>query len=134
MLEGYEQVCDGVACLVLGSRDVKSGLEGLAAHKGKDVRKVGQILKRIADFGTHHLQNKEQLRLEGRFPNGKKDGGRVAVWAVKSHQVRVYGGTVNIKGRAVFLCVEHAQKKTDKADQKQLERVARVLGEFDGHV
>lgn len=77
-------------------------------------------------------RNSEQFRREGKFGTGQADGSEVAVYAIKAHQLRVYGGFKRIRGEDVFFCVEAAKKKRNKADQAQLKRVAEKLGEING--
>ena len=95
-------------------------------HVDKVVLTLG-ILRRN---GFRDLSNSTLFVYEGRFPAGRPGMADMAVYAAKSYQLRVYGGIVRIKGESVFLCPEGAVKKQKKADQAQLKRVARILGEY----
>lgn len=135
MIEGYGEIARGDCCLVLGSsavRDLLQEHQRLSAKARKDVHKVGLILRRLAEYGYENLQNTEQFKRQGKFPTGMRRGGEVAVYAVKSFQLRVYGGFIKVtEGTSMFACVEGAVKKRDSADQSQLLRVAKVLGEIN---
>ena len=135
MIEAYQLIIEGEECRIRAGQVVHDSLED---HKrsgkkaAKDVLKIWAILKRLGDYGHGRLNNTEQFKREGKFASGGKQGGEVAVYAVKAFQLRVYGGFV--KGRSntpTFVCVECAVKKRDRADQAQLMRVARVLGEIN---
>jgi hypothetical protein len=103
--------------------------EGAGANR-KDVRKVATTLENIRRNGLQGMSNNTLFVREGKFPSGRPGLADVAVYAVKSFQVRVYGGIIRIKGASVFLCPDGAVKKKDLADRAQLERVAKVLGEY----
>ncbi|MCE2738376.1 MAG: hypothetical protein LW703_08405 [Rhodobacter sp.] len=95
-------------------------------HVDKVVLTLG-ILRRN---GFRDLSNSTLFVYEGRFPAGRPGMADMAVYAAKSSQLRVYGGIVRIKGQSVFLCPEGAVKQQNKADQAQLKRVAKILGEY----
>lgn len=95
----------------------------------KDVKKVAATLENIRRNGLQGMNNNTLFVREGKFPSGRAGMADVAVYAVKSFKLRVYGGIIHIKGQSVFLCPEGAVKKRDLADRAQLERVAKVLGE-----
>jgi hypothetical protein len=102
--------------------------ERLGANQ-KHVDKVVLTLGNLRRNGFRDLSNSTLFVSEGRFPAGRPGMADMAVYAAKSYQLRVYGGIVRIKGQSVFLCPEGAVKKKDKADQAQLKRVAKILGE-----
>lgn len=104
------------------------GQEGAGANR-KDVKKVAATLDNIRRNGLQGMSNNTLFVREGKFSSGRAGMADVAVYAVKSFQLRVYGGIIRIKGQSIFLCPEAAIKKKDRADQAQLERVAKVLGE-----
>jgi hypothetical protein len=87
-------------------------------------------MEELADNGPRDLIA-SQFPSEGRHPSGAKGGASLQVSAVKSHQLRIYGGFVDLPPRA-FVCPEAAIKKQNKADQGQLKRVAKKLGALDG--
>lgn len=94
------------------------------------VKKVGATLDNIRKNGLPSINNNTLFVREGKFSSGQAGMSEIVVYAVKSYQLRVYGGIVKIKNQPVFLCPDGAIKKKDKADRAQLERVARVLGEY----
>ncbi len=107
-------------------------IEFLKEHAGanrKDVKKVAATLESIRRNGLQGMNNNTLFVREGKFPSGRPGVADVAVYAVKSFQLRVYGGIIRIKGQSVFLCPEAVKKQKDRADQAQLERVAKILGE-----
>lgn len=131
MVEGYLEVYSGTYFKIVRSVDVRALLDEVASTKEKDVNKVVLVLRRLADLGHKGVNNTEFFRHEGKFKTGLSRPDRVAVYAVKSHQVRIYGGFATIDGCSTFVCVEAAVKKKDKADPAQLVRVARRLGEIN---
>lgn len=86
---------------------------------------MSRILDHLSESGYHDLNDK-QFKTEGRFPsNGGKS---VLVYAMKSYQLRIYG-VFREGSMRKFICPEGAIKKGNKADQKQLRRVAKKAGE-----
>ena len=83
------------------------------------------ILGYLSDNGFRDL-NDTQFKSEGRFASA--NGKSVMVYAAKSYQLRIYGFFQDTKIRN-FVCPEAAIKKTNKADQSQLKRVAKKAGE-----
>lgn len=131
MLEGFEQLTKDQEIDVWISPKVGDFLNSYREPNGKDVRKVLQILRKLGQFGTKMVGGTEFFKHEGKFKTGRKDGSSLAVYAVKSFQLRLYGGFLTIGGRHCFLAIEAVQKKRNKADRTVLERVAAALGEFD---
>lgn len=130
MSRGFEQLKKGESHTVWVSETVIEFLEKHRPNRRKDVMKIGQILKRLSDNGVQGINNSEQLKWEGKFPDGNKGGKEVSVYAIKSYQLRVYGGFVNHGRVSNFFCIDAALKKKDKADRSQLVRVAKSLGEL----
>lgn len=93
-----------------------------------DVRKATITLTTLKRHGLLRVQKSIQFKREGKFPSGRRKGGQQIVYEVKSDQVRVYGGPISHNGASVFCFVEATTKKKDKADIKQLQRVAKALG------
>ena len=91
-------------------------------------RKVGATLESIRRNGLQGLNNNTLFKAEGKYPSGQPGMADMVVYAVKSDQVRVYGGIVRIKGQSAFLCPQGVIKKDQKADRVLLEKVAKVLG------
>ncbi|WP_413719220.1 hypothetical protein [Silicimonas sp. MF1-12-2] len=79
----------------------------------------------LSEVGFRDL-NEKQFKTEGRFPSG--NGANILIYAAKSYQLRIYGGFTSGTPRK-FVCPEGAIKKDNKADQKQLKRVAKKVGE-----
>jgi len=94
------------------------------------VKKVGVTLEYIRKNGLQSMNNNTLFVREAKFPSGQPGMAELVVYAAKSYQLRVYGGIVQIKNQSVFLCPYGTIKKKDKADRAQLERVAKVLGEY----
>ncbi len=67
------------------------------------------MLKRLAEEGPRFF-NIEQFRMEGRYPAARPGVADVAVYALKSYQVRIYGGYRD----GMFLCVEYDRKQKNK--------------------
>lgn len=131
MIEGFEQLEGGDACTVLVKAEVGEFLEAEDKNDRKNVRALLRVLRRLSEFGVTQMRNTEQFKDEGKFASGKPGVGDAKVFAVKAHQLRVYGGFVTVGGKTVFLCIEGTRKKRDRADQDQLKRVARALGDYD---
>lgn len=95
-----------------------------------DKGRINRILGTLSDNGSGDFTDK-QFKSEGR--HGCGGGKTVLVWAAKSNQLRLYGFFIEGSPRK-FICPEGAIKKTNKADQKQLKRVAQRAGEYShGH-
>lgn len=101
-----------------------------AGANRQHVKKVGVTLEYIRKNGLQSMNNNTLFVPEGRFPSGQAGMAQFTVYAAKSYQLRVYGGIVQIENQSVFLCPDGTIKKKDKADRTQLERVAKVLGEY----
>lgn len=102
-----------------------------AGANRKHVTKVRLTLDNIRRNGLQGLSNNTLFVREGKFPSGRPGMADIAVYAAKAFQLRVYGGIVRIKGQSVFLCPAGAIKKRDEADRAQLERVAKILGDYN---
>jgi len=96
----------------------------------KHVDKAVLILANLRRNGLKDLNNNTMFVTEGRFLSGRSGLADMAVYAAKSYQLRVYGGIVRISGQSVFLCPDGTVKKQNKADRAQLERVAKILGDY----
>lgn len=101
-----------------------------AGANRQHVKKVSLTLENIRRNGLQAMNNNTLFVREGKFPSGQPGMADIVVYAAKSFQTRVYGGIVRIKGQSVFLCPEGVIKKDQKADRRQLERVAKVLGNY----
>ena len=121
MRDGFGKFAAGAHC------EVWMHTKALKEYKNSpanDRARIERILDHLSEQGPD-LLNEEQFKAEGRY---NSDAGKVMVYAAKSYQLRVYGGWLDGPPR-VFLCPEVAIKKTNKADQEQLKRVARKVGE-----
>lgn len=129
MIDGYEKhEADGEVCCVWLANEVVAFLETEAVNDRSNVRHIGRILTKVAVLGQTKLGSVEQFRHEGKFSGGIAGGQREAVFAVKAHQLRVYGGFLSIRGTPCFFGIEATRKRRDKADNAQLVRVANALG------
>jgi len=122
----YEELVRGSDCAIFVS---KSAAKVVSDAKAKEKARSFEILKELSNCGTDNLHS-QQLKFEGRYKSGTKGGKKIAVYAVKANQLRIYGGFVEMNGRK-FFCVEAAIKKKDKADLSQLQKVAKKLGELN---
>jgi hypothetical protein len=85
------------------------------------------LMKRFADRGPE-VFTEEQFKLQGRFSIGDQKGTKVAIYAFKVFQLRVYGGFDH--GTDEFVCTGIVgTKKRNAADRGTLERAARYLGQ-----
>ena len=91
----------------------------------EDRGRMERILDHLCEDGPKDLNN-QQFKPEARHTcsGGKK----AMVYVAKSYQLRIYGCFQKGPPRA-FVCPEGVFKKTDKADQKLLKRVAKKVGE-----
>lgn len=112
------------------SPEVKAFLVAEARSNKRHVHKLQQILTKLAEYGLQHMGNIEQFRHEGKFQSGSTEKEKIAVYAVKAFQLRLYGGFVQRNGKSYFVCVGFAKKKKDRADQDQLKRVSSAIGEL----
>jgi hypothetical protein len=118
---GYLKVAEGAHCEVWVH---EKALVDFRSAPDKDRARAERIINHLSEQGPD-LLNDQQFKQEGRYTSAS---GKIVVCAVKSYQLRVYGGWLNGPPR-VFLCPEVAIKKTVKADQSQLKRVATKVGE-----
>lgn len=71
---------------------------------------------------------KKQWNSEGRFSSGKhKDVGLVAI---KDYQLRLYGFVRSVNGKKSLILLGVDVKKTDRANQKLLKRIAKRCGDY----
>lgn len=131
VVHGFTELEAGEEHVVLVADDVGVFLSSYSRSKPEHVRRALQILRKLASYGLNHMRDTTSFVREGSFSTGRKDGGKAVVYAVKAFQLRIYGGFVTKGNQSCFLAVEAAQKKRDKADRAQLERVAKLLGAND---
>lgn len=124
MKNDYTKVAEGSYCEIWMSDDA---LQTYLKAPANDRARAERIMETLCSEGPTNL-TKKQFNSEGRHPTGRVDGKKVAVFAIKSYQLRVYGGWV--KGAPlVFECPESTIKKQRTANQVQLKRVAKKIGE-----
>lgn len=122
-------------CYVIRAADeVMQHLKVIREKHKKHFFNAREILEKLMDVGLEGVNNTEQFTFEGRFPDGTPNGSRVAIYAVKAYQLRIYGGFRIVEGEESFVCIESVIKKANKADQKQLKRVAKKLGKHGSNV
>ena len=129
MLDGYEKGWSGQHCEIWLSEKAVSQLKDLK-FSAKDLARAKFIAEELAENGGENL-NDLKFKSEGKFPTGRPNGAKTTIWVIKAHQLRMYGGFVNLNGKK-FLCVEVAKKQQNKADQKQLKRIGKKLGDLNG--
>lgn len=98
-----------------------------AKAPAKDRARIERIVDHISEEGPRAL-NDQQYKSEGRFPTGGTDSKDAMVYVLKSFQLRIYGCWNDGPPRR-FMCAEASIKKVQKADQDQLKRVAKSVGE-----
>jgi hypothetical protein len=130
LITGFSSYCSGDHGAVLLSEEAAEFLEEEVQNDRQHVKQLDRILRRLCDFGQANLNKTEQFRKEDSFPSGVKGKPDIAVYAVKAHQLRLYGGFLTIGNTRAFVCVEGVRKRNNRADQEQLRRVARRLGEL----
>ena len=124
MRDGYSKVAFGDYCEIWMSDDALGVYRNAPPN---DRARAERIMDTLCTEGPENLTPK-QFNREGRHPNGKPDGKKMAVFAIKSYQLRVYGGWVR-GALLVFECPEATIKKQKTADQNQLKRVAKKIGD-----
>lgn len=91
-------------------------------------RKLERHFRNYGIPGT--TMTKEHFNSEGRHSIGDARGKDVPVCVFKAFQDRVYGVVTDVRGIETFVGLKVAKKKTDKADQALLARVARTFGPY----
>jgi hypothetical protein len=119
--EGYDKRAEGTYCEIWLHSSQKAVF---LTATDSDRRRVERFFDHMAEEGPEVLTS-QQYKNEGRHDVGGK---KIPVYAIGAKQLRVYGGWVGSEPR-IFLCPEVAIKKAKKADQEQLHRVAKKLGE-----
>lgn len=124
LTDGYEKVAEGAFCEVWVSTKT---LKVLGSAPAKDRARVRSIFDHLSESGPDDL-NDQQFKSEGRFPTGGRKSKNVMVYVAKAFQLRVYGCWSDGPPRQLK-CPEATIKKTNRADQKLLKRVAQSLGD-----
>jgi len=122
LADDYDKLAEGPYCEVWLAR---KALKEFRKAPAKDRARAAEILNHLSEHGPEGLHDKK-FKSEGRFKDAA--GKDVMVYAVKSYQLRIYGGWVEGTPTS-FQCPEATIKKDQKANQEQLKRVAKKLGE-----
>ncbi|WP_456680037.1 hypothetical protein [Bradyrhizobium sp. USDA 3311] len=110
--------------------------EYMQAIEGNDIIsvKLGRhLLRYFAEFCDNADYNKrlgdEKFKKEENIPDGR--GGKVAVWAFKGKQWRLYGAILKVAERRCFVGLSiDPSKKQNKANRQLLVATARMAAEF----
>ncbi|TNE61835.1 MAG: hypothetical protein EP335_14160 [Alphaproteobacteria bacterium] len=87
-----------------------------------------KVVDAYSKYGTKYFDDTE-MKQEGRFGLGTKDGRSAMVWAIKGYpQARLYGCIHGKKN--LLVCCQYDQKKTDRANQQKLKMTATIFGEY----
>jgi len=117
--------CSGERCTILFMPRVCKGLEKKA--DAQDEARIRSLMRRYATT-TKDVLIDTQFRFEGRFKSGRPDVRKIAIYAFKAHQLRVYGGFV--PATKFFLCGEIDVKKQNAADMTKLESTANTIAQY----
>ncbi|ANH06258.1 hypothetical protein [Shinella sp. HZN7] len=118
------EVCVGKTFRVFMTKGVAKRFDKTDA---KERARCRAWMMRFAEDG-HELLDDTKLKNEGHFSTGDKAGTKVAVWAFKAWQLRVYGGVV--PGN-IFVCTEiDDSKKQNSADRDLLKAAAKKLAPY----
>ncbi len=121
MPEGYDKRAEGAYCEIWLHASQK---DAFLTATDSDRRRVERLFDYMSEEGPDVLTS-QQYKNEGRH---NVSGRKIPVFALSAKQLRVYGGWIGGNPR-IFLCPEIAIKQAKKADQEQLQRVARKVGE-----
>lgn len=122
-VEGCLTVVAGVSCEVVMVPKVADFFECVDARpRASLLRYMRELSSGRRDFPV------TQFNHEGFHRIG--NGSIVAVWALKSSQIRLYGCYTTVAGQSVFICTECDTKKKNRADPAILGRAAKGLGKF----
>jgi hypothetical protein len=131
---GLIEIMRGNAADVLVTQKVKKEYDRLIA--GTDERSLRQqrtlsrYLKAFCDLETPHL-NDEQFKKEASFSVG--GGNKIAIWAFKAWQWRLYGAILSLGGRKTFIGARvDADKKQNKANREMMEAAAKEIAALSG--
>lgn len=120
-------VSQGEHCSVFWTHTVEKELKRLGKdpNKRKEITRCENHMRKFAEDGRSYL-NDQKFKNEGHFSVGYQGGGRVAIYAFKAYQLRIYGGYVH----GDFVCTDvDPAKKQNKANRSLLARAAQRLGE-----
>lgn len=127
MIDGYSQLGKkGATCDVwIKPKALKDSKNAHAS----DLAKAQLILDHIKKHGTADLPD-GSFRDEGKHPSGVSGMTQQHVFAIRAGQLRLYCGFVG-DGQMCLIIAESLVKKTQKADQKLLQRVAKEIGQLN---
>lgn len=122
-----ELFCNGDHCSVWMTPKVRKAF-GKAEARFR--ARCERVMQRFAEKGPGAFVDDTKFKFQERLSTGGQQGAKVAIYAFKAYQLRVYGGYVPGRG-GEFVCTEiELTKKQDEVARKVLERAARRLGEF----
>lgn len=129
-IEGYEQIGTGDMCDVFVRDDAWVQLGQFVREGGRTERNalaLEAVLERLTLLGPNDMKNTEQFKHEGKFPALGNPPRRVSVLVAKADQLRLYGGYFAGREKTTIRFELLVKKKTNKANQNLLKRVARML-------
>jgi len=120
----FADIIQGRKYSVAFTKSASKDFGKLKKDRGQDSSRLKGLIRKFCDYGgpfqDHQFKREESFKLDGRT---------VVVYQFRSNQVRVYGGYIdNCK---IFACTKVHIKKTNKADMKMLENVAKTLVQLD---
>jgi len=124
-MDGYNYLGRGKYCAIYSSDEA---FDVASTANDGEIKRTQNILEEVANNGFENI-HENMFKIEGRFPSGSHKLKDVLVYTTKKNDLRIYCGFLEINGKRL-LCVEAAIKKQNKADQAQLKRVAKKLGEL----
>ena len=84
---------------------------------------IEAVMRTWCRFGPNDLPD-SKFKFETRYENGGKS---IRIDAFKGHQVRLYGSTVQVEGKAMFLVTGHDfSKKQNQADRDILKAAGKA--------
>ncbi|GBE44286.1 hypothetical protein BMS3Bbin10_02377 [bacterium BMS3Bbin10] len=113
-------LCEGKRFRVVMTRAVAKEFKKAEA---KERARCKKWMGFYAEDGDTNL-DKQKFRFEARLPVGDKKGTRVAVYAFKAWQLRLYGSLI---GNTFVVTEIDTSKKSDRADSKKLKSAAQKL-------
>jgi hypothetical protein len=131
---GYERLIrELVMVQTSGHRHVGLLLNVHAEFQALEKRWKKKLEQHFQNYGIRDARlPKEHFNSEGRFPTGGQRSRDIQLVAFKAFQHRLYGTTVGIRGTETFIGLRLVtDKKTDRADQALLKRIAESFRDYD---
>ena len=128
-------VADGQAACVRLTGEAKDEWDKLRlGTDNRSTKRITQLDRYIRSFcdTVDHRAPDTHFKKEGSYPDGKT--GKVAVFAFKPFQWRLYGVVCTVDGKKCFIGTKvDPEKKQDKADQELLKLAAVRMGDFEDY-